>query len=444
MPLPAGIGPFVLAFAVAALVPFAAPASVAALPPFVFGPQRAVSVGTLSNHQNPRFGVFADQGYVVVWTVGPKPGAVGNPAIHARFFAADGSPRSGEFLLVPHGGTGEVAEAVLVRPDDTFVVAFRRREGATGIQLYDHLFGRRYDRDGRLVGREFRLSTRGPFNREGVALAATASGGFVAVWTGQALNDPPTPPFTLHSDAVLRLFDASGRPLGPERPLARGNFDLDAVARGVVVQSDGTLVVLIERGGDGVASQLQHLSADATRLVGDGVYPLSDDEYERDPRLARGSDDTVVVAWTWFARDSTATPPTWHGPGPYLGPYAGVFARRFDRDLRPLGAPFQVNKYGPGEQELSSLCSRPNGGLVVAWTDGSARDGAFRGVYGRAFDAQGTPTSPDQRLGERRDGSEYQPELACRPGGDVLAAWPWNPGGSYVSQTIFARALTPP
>src|SRR5260370_25582603 len=100
--------PLVLLFAPILLGGLAAP--LAAAP--ALGPQIQVNVSALDVNTNPQVAVFPDGGFIVVWNVTAKTGPGANrPVVHARSFHADGSPESGEFLLLRDAGVWAIAGA---------------------------------------------------------------------------------------------------------------------------------------------------------------------------------------------------------------------------------------------------------------------------------------------------------------------------------------------
>lgn len=103
----------------------AAGALTAAAPPLAaapaLGPQIQVNVSALDRNADPLVAVFPDGGFVVVWDASARrgPGRF-TSAIHARVFHADGSPQTGEFLLVNGAGV----ESVAADGNERFVLAY--------------------------------------------------------------------------------------------------------------------------------------------------------------------------------------------------------------------------------------------------------------------------------------------------------------------------------
>ena len=103
----------------------------------------------------------------------------------------------------------------------------------------------------------------------------------------------------------------------------------------------------------------------------------------------------------------------------------GIFARRFDAAVNPLGADFQVNSYTLGYQYSPALATTSSGGFVVVWAGytplGEDEPGA--GVFGRLFDAAGIPVGGEFRVNAYTTGEQRQPSVAGLPGGGFVVVW---------------------
>src|SRR5436305_15281053 len=111
--------------------------------PLPGGTEIHVNASAHGLHFDPSAAVFPDGGFVVVWTNGPASG--GRTVIHARLFAANGTPTRGEFLLTdPAAGSQHAAQAAAGR-DGSFLVAWSEERGPGGPA---DVYVRRFRRDG--------------------------------------------------------------------------------------------------------------------------------------------------------------------------------------------------------------------------------------------------------------------------------------------------------
>ena len=121
-----------------------------------------------------------------------------------------------------------------------------------------------------------------------------------------------------------------------------------------------------------------------------------------------------------------------------------VFARRFASTGTPLGADFQVNSYTTGNQGQPAVAVAPDATFVVVWESGDyysgpSQDGSRLGVFGRRFDAAGTPLGPDFQANTYTTGTQSQAAVAVDAGGNFVVAW----SSEYTAQDgIFAQHFT--
>jgi hypothetical protein len=113
------------------------------------------------------------------------------------------------------------------------------------------------------------------------------------------------------------------------------------------------------------------------------------------------------------------------------GDDGGVFARRFDASGAALGSFFQVNVATLGNQITPRAAPLPGGGFVIVW---NSFDGPDPGIFGRRFDASGTPFGGEFQIDDPAAVFFNQggPAVASDPGGSFVVVWTRNPGGNFV------------
>jgi hypothetical protein len=234
----------------------------------------------------------------------------------------------------------------------------------------------------------------------------------------------------------------------------------------VSVEADGEFVVAWQsysQDGDdyGVFGQAYH--DDGSRRGNEFRATTATLDRQERPVVAHDGNE-FVVAWASYGQD---------------GDGFGVFARRFDKDGTPIGAPFLVNTYTTGYQKVTSVAkdrtAGSRGAFVVVWTDyaqdygnvmarrydenGVARGGEFRvnvfttdlqtggrvgmaddgrfvivwssygqdgashGVFARRFDASGNPLGGDLQVNTTTSGDEYPQGVAVTRDGRFVVVW---------------------
>jgi hypothetical protein len=409
--------------------------ALAAQAPVFAGDEIRVDEGQSDDLFAQQVAVFSDGGFAVVWTI-PSPADPSSYEMHARCFGPDDAPSTDELLVLTAAQGARLpptADALLADSADSLLLIYEEEVGGQPLAI----FAQRLSHLATPMGPRIPVSAPSPFRRYRAAAALTPNGGFVVSWGA----DAPAGNATLTTDVYMRRFDVAGNPLGPEiRAMAGGALD-PVVPAGVVVAGDGSFVLGYQR-RDPVA---QHFAADGR------PGRLSSVQYHGDyaagyTQLVASRNGGYVVAWTNYGVDSRQPPPSYTGPLPYPGSNAGVGARFFAGSGAPRGAELEVNRFGPGEQNLSGLTALPRGGFLAVWNDFSGRDGPGFDVYGRAFSATGKPLTNDLHLSESTTGYQLIPIAASNAAGDVIVVWLHQPGsqGGLPTYLIARRLKTSP
>jgi hypothetical protein len=395
----------VLSFAALSL---AGPAT-AAPAPTPRGTEIRVNTNSTVSHFFPRVAVFPDGGFVVVWT--------SSSGVRARFFDPKGKPVTGERPLAV---SGYVNQAV-ADGDGSFLVVWT---GSTAARPSLNVYARRFNRDGTPRGNGIRANDPSPYDRYDGVAAVGRDGRFAIAWKS-AVPLGPNPDDGRYLDAVGRIFKVSGAAATPEitirqgeGPTAAGDDTINVFPTSLALAPDGTLTTLVHEtdcdrsylvrippsGGPG---NLQLLGSP---FCGPG-YPGSS--------LAVGLDGSLVATWMDY----------------------GVTAQRFASSGAPRGPYFVVSQNPLSYQRDAAVALQAGGTFVVVWTDLDGRDGAGKGVYGRAFAANGTPRTGDFRINTTTAGDQFAPAIATAREGPLVVAWTQQAVESGQSD-VFVRVLS--
>jgi hypothetical protein len=110
---------------------------------------------------------------------------------------------------------------------------------------------------------------------------------------------------------------------------------------------------------------------------------------------------------------------TWEGEG--QGDPKGIYGRVFDASGTPVGSEFRVNTYTNETQANPSAAGLPEGGFVVTW-EGEGQ-GDPKGIFGRVFDASGTPVGSEFRVNTYTTKTQANPSAAALSGGGFVVTW---------------------
>jgi hypothetical protein len=308
-----------------------------------------VRVDTTANQDNVDVRVAAapDGRFVVAWTaidIGTS-----TNRIVARFYAADGTPMSGE-VNVASGGH-PAGPWVSMAADGNAVVVW---------EAPNDVFARRYGPTGApLTGALSIAST--PLNETGPRVAAQPDDGFVVMW------DLYHPAPADNEDVMIGRFAPDGS-VRTAPALAGGDLDDREGPGDVVAAGDGSIVAGWTVGNAGSAALWRRYAADLTPLTaafGVGAEPGVDQDLSSVSLLPSGG---VAVAWDRYV--TTSQDPE---------------MRRFAADGTPTSDVIVGTSATNGYQGGAGLATQPSGAQAWVWTadEPSAGDGDGDGVVGR-------------------------------------------------------------
>ncbi|HEV3076664.1 MAG TPA: hypothetical protein VHB47_19730 [Thermoanaerobaculia bacterium] len=363
--------------------------------------------------EGPRVAVLPNGGFVAAWTVADRRTPHSRTLIRARFFARDGTARSGEIDL--HEPANPDLGTLAVAADLGFWMTWDQEDLGRRLSAV----ARRYDRRGRPLTPPFVVHAPSPLDRADARLAVAPDGGVVIAWAAEGLDFSTSESF---DDTVVRFFAPDGTPRSPELNLGHGDQG-DSHPAGIGVAADGSAWILQEIWADGRADlKLQHLAADGTIgpslavCQGSVVCTPADSgvPFVEQGALAMRRDGSFVALWAYTENEIP--------PAPFRSVIQG---RLFAGDGTPLGDAFQVNADRDGEVD-PVVATLPDGRFIALWKHLIDDE-----IYGRSFAADGTPASGDFRL---RDGDPGG--LAAGDGGAVAIFL--SPRGTIVARRFVA------
>lgn len=380
------------------------------------GPE--IRVSSTPGGAPPQVAVAANGDFVVAWQAGFEFEGP-TPKVWYRLYRADGTPK-GKAQRVSGSPAGEFGPAIALGEDGRFVIVW------TGGNSEDtSAFGRRFDAQGKPLGGRFRLSTITDGSQFEPAVAMTADGGVLVVWTS---GRDPFP--TRSSDVYLRRFDAAGKPLGSEILASVKTFQEQSGPRVAMTENGDFLIGWTSFGGEGTFYDVfvRRFTADGAPL-GEELEASTGPNYQvsqYDLALAAGPGGTFVVIWTDDAADPSPADSSLSDP-------IGLLGQRYAADGAPVGGAFEVNASTKGFQGLPAVTVGPRGDFFVTWSSFIPGTPVNQDLLGRRFGSNGRPASGETVLD--RDGGVAG--LAMAATGRGIIAWASADG-------IFVRMLVAP
>lgn len=246
----------------------------------------------------------AEGGFLVTWSSRHVDGSAA--VVTARRFDEDGTATGAETLVNQVMGANQMHASVAALATGDFVVAWSDRSGGSG--EWD-VMARRLDADGQPVGDALVLNQTDAGQQLDVQIAATATGGFLAVWNSNTGDGSG-------SQIAARQFDAAGGPLDDQSLVSHSGGGADfggAHFPSVSVRDEQATIVWAHgrgNGADGVFGQ--RVEVDTT--VGLNLAPIIESIDTQQARrgvefvlavTARDINSDDVLS---FALDPTASP----------------------------------------------------------------------------------------------------------------------------------------
>jgi hypothetical protein len=353
------------------------------------GADALANTGTQAYQSPGQITYLADGRLLIVWT--DESGA-GGADLRGRIYNSDGAPAAGEFAITAKAGV-EATPFAFALPGGGFVLTWTERAAdSTDWNVVAQTFGA----DGAPVGAEIAVHAASPLEQSWPAGAALADGGFVIAWHGYDA-DPTGDLANSNIGIMAQRFDSAGAPVGAAVEVNSSQSGSQANVSVAALANGGWIAVWDDFGPQsGIAAQ--RYGANGAPVGGEFLVSTETAGTQQHNIVAALPDGGFVVAWT--------------GTGP-AGTGQAVRARIYGADGAPLAGEFIVNEGNPGSQSFPSIAVLASGSFIVAWRDGSGRDGSGTGRSGAGVRFGGRPA----RRRVRRQHDHSRPAIRLFGGG---------------------------
>jgi len=391
----------------------AASLALAQLPPL--SDEFQVDTDTTLSQLLPDVGMDASGNFVVVWgsyQYGPA------SDVYARRYDSNGNALGLNFLVNTYTTDRQSYPAVAAAPTGEFIVSWSSFHQTAG-SIID-VYAQRYDASGNPAGGEFLVNTYTTSYQYGPAIAASASGNFVVIWTSY-LQDGDK------SGVYGKVFDADGSPVSGEFQVNQYTFGYQSHAR-VAYGGNGDFVVAWQsrQDGDDYGVMARRFGPDGTPRGDEFLVNQTTTNAQTEPAVAADAAGRFVVTWDNYGQFDSGQ---------------DVFARRFGPDGTPRGDEFQVNTYTSNVQDAPRVAMDARGDFVVTWQS-DLQDGFGAGVAAVRFDRAGQLIGSEFRPPIQSFNTQSHPSVAAGANGRIVFCWD-SDAADVDDYEVLARTTAP-
>jgi hypothetical protein len=366
---------------------------------------------TTNTQRAPAVGVRGNGDFAIVWDSRGQDGS--SSGVFGRRFASSGQRLGAEFQVNSFSVGDQSLPAIATAGNGGFAVVWQTPERDGSDQ---GVFGRRFLSSGQPSGSDFQVNTITGGGQSYAAIAADATGRFVAVWHGPGDGDG-------YGVFALR-FASSGERLGSE-------FQVNSCTLGyqfgaaVAARDTGDFTVVWQGYGDGSDYGVfgRRFGSSGDPLGAEFQVNSYTSGDQGSPSIAVDGEGAFVVIWTSVGQDGS-------GYGP--------FGQKFDQSGQRTGAEFQVHTFTLSAQRRPAVASNPTGGFVVVWE--SARDGSGYGIFAQRLASSGSLLGMEFQVNSYTANEQFYPSIGADVTGRFVVVWSSRQEGDG-GFGIFARRL---
>ncbi|WP_109830830.1 putative Ig domain-containing protein [Reichenbachiella versicolor] len=324
---------------------------------------------------NPSAAMDSDGDFVIVWESSSQDGS--SFGVYAQSFDANGvAQKSDDILVNTETSSNQRHPSVGMDSDGDFVVTWQSylQDGS------DYgVYAQRFQLSGDKVGGELSVNTDTDGTQRNPSIAVDSDGDFVIAWEGKDSGG---------LGVFAQRFSADGSKQGDINKQEISTGDDDYTNPSVAMDSSGDYIIAWNGDyyysyDDGMGSvsivsnnrvQLRRYNANGLPKAGRGTTIVQDIKSDIElgaPSAAITDTDKFVI--TWEQENSASVKDD------------DIYAAIVESD-GTNGRPFVVNTHTTGFQELPVVASDASGGFIIAWQDGSAKDGSGNGVFAQRYE----------------------------------------------------------
>jgi Ca2+-binding RTX toxin-like protein len=364
-------------------------------------PDFQVNTTTQGDQINPAVAVDAGSNFVVVWSSDQQAGGFSGQDVYAQRFNSAGSPLGVEFRVNRSIQQDQFNPDVASDALGNFIVVYESEQQDANTIGQDTsgtgVFAQRFDRNGALLGAEFRVNTRTENDQSAPVVAMNSRGEFVVVWVSDRQGGSGEGVFG-------QRYNSSGIAIGAEFQVGTEPDD-NQTNPAVAIDDSGSFVVAWQSDTDDSGNQNDDdgsgIYAQRFGVNGNPGHPIlvnsTTDGDQENPAVASDASGNFTVVWS--SEDER------------------IFGQRFLPSGRRQGGEFQVNRQGDGDQTNPAVAVSSAARLVTVW-QGETGNNNQQDIFGRVT-VTGS-TAPGRRDGDTITGTNQADRLSGFQGDDTI------------------------
>ncbi|WP_120497498.1 VCBS domain-containing protein [Kiloniella sp. EL199] len=283
-----------------------------------------------------------------------------------------------------------------------------------------HVKGRAFNADGSPRGDDFDVfPPQENYSRHEPDVTSLANGGWFVSWNVK--NGPGLP-----NNLYGRLYDADG---SAREIMKISDLDYGSESSSTVTAlNDGGWVVSWHSTEAGAYVKARIFNSDGTAR-GD-EFQVSDRNVVSiflDTEMTSLANGNWVVTWHELSDPTDVTS-------------TNIFMRAYDAAGNPLTEATLVNSHLEGTQRKPSVVGLEDGSWIVVWHGGDDQDGSGNGIFGQAYNPDGTARGSEFLVNSETAGDQEQVTVTSLADGGWVAVWASDigePGRFFIKSQVF-------
>jgi hypothetical protein len=361
------------------------------------GPEFQVNTYTDNEQGGSSVATLSDDKFIITWHCLNQDG--NNYGAYGQLFYANGTKFASEFPVNTHTTSAQWYPSVRGLNDGKFIITWTSL-GQDGDSY--GIYGQLFNANGTKFASEFPVNTHTTNWQLNSSVAGLNDGKFVIAWESVGQDGDS---YGIYG----QLFNANGTRYASEFPV-NTYITNDQRRPSVAKLNDGNFVITwYSVGQDGSSASIygQLFKADGAKFASEfpvNTYTIGEQSW---PSIAGLSDSKFVI--------------TWHSQGQDGDSY-GIYGQLFNANGTKFASEFQINICTINNQEIPSAIGLSNGKFVVTWMSHS-QDGSEWGIYGQAFNADGSKYASEFQVNTYTTNIQSYPSIAGLINGKFVATW---------------------